>query len=137
MRRGRPTIYEQFLANIRARGLERYVTPLPQTSLTAAQYLRHRGILADLVYVDASHVEADVLADLEAYWPLLRPGGLLVGDDHVPLFPGVIRACAEFARRHGLEPLVAGVKFVLRKPLADHRAPCGPGADAAPLAVVG
>lgn len=116
IRRGRPTLYEQFLANIRARGLQRYVTPLPQTSRTAARFLLVRGVRADLVYLDASHEEEDVLADLEAYWPLLRPGGLLVGDDCISAFPGVVRACAEFARRVGVQARVQGVKFVLRKP---------------------
>lgn len=116
IRRGRPTLYEQFLANVRARGLEGWVTPLPQTSITAARFLLHRGIRADLLYLDASHEEADVLADLEAYWPILRPGGLLVGDDCIAAFPGVARACAAFAHRLGLEPKVHGVKFVLRKP---------------------
>lgn len=125
LRRGRPMLYEQFMANIRARRLEGWVTPLPQTSRTAARFLRHCGIRADLIYLDASHEEADVLDDLEAYWPLLRPGGLLVGDDHVPLFPGVVRACAEFARRHRLEPRIEGVKFVLRKPLDAATAPVG------------
>ncbi len=116
IRRGRPTLFEQFLANVRARGLEGWITPLPQTSITAARFLWHRGIRANLVYLDASHEEADVLADLEAYWPLLRPGGLLVGDDCIAAFPGVARACAAFARRNGLVPEVHGVKFVLRKP---------------------
>ena len=115
IRRGRPTIYEQFMANVRARGLQAYLTPLPQTSTTAARFLRQRGISADLVYLDASHEEQDVLADLEAYWPLLRPGGLLIGDDCIAVFPGVARACAAFARRHGLEPRVHGVKFLLQK----------------------
>lgn len=116
VRRGRPTLYEQFLSNVRARGLEGYLTPLPQTSGTAARFLQCRGIVADLVYLDASHEEPDVLADLEAYWPLLRPGGLLVGDDCTANFPGVVRALEIFARRHALEPRVEGVKFVLRKP---------------------
>lgn len=116
VRRGRPTIYEQFMANVRARGLQAYLTPLPQTSRTAARFLRARGIRADLVYLDASHEEEDVLADLEAYWPLLRSGGLLVGDDCISAFPGVVRACAAFARRVGVQARVHGVKFVLRKP---------------------
>ncbi len=116
VRRGRPTIYEQFLANVRARGLEGYITPLPQTSRTAARLLRARGLLADLIYIDASHEEQDVLEDLEAYWPLLRPGGLLVGDDHIAPFPGVIRACSAFARRHALEPRIDGVKYLFHKP---------------------
>lgn len=131
LRHGRPTLYEQFHANVRARGLETWITPLPQTSQTAARYLAMRSVRADLVYLDGSHEYEDVLADLEAYWPLLRPGGLLVGDDFIPMFEGVRRACTRFAARHGLAVQVAGVKFVLRKPAA----PTVPLATAPPTAV--
>lgn len=118
LRHGRPTLYEQFHANVRARGLEDWITPLPQTSQTAARYLAMRSLRADLVYLDGSHEYEDVLADLEAYWPLLRPGGILVGDDFIPMFEGVRRASTLFAARHGLSLQVTGVKFVLCKPVA-------------------
>lgn len=103
---------------MRARGLEGWITPLPRTAITAARFLWHRGIRANLVDLDASREEADMLADLEAYRPLLRPGGLLVGDDGIAAFPGVARACAAFARRHGLVSELHGVNFVLREPAA-------------------
>jgi SAM-dependent methyltransferase len=36
----------------------------------------------DWIYVDALHTRAAVLDDLRAWWPKLRPGGLLSGDDY-------------------------------------------------------
>ena len=36
----------------------------------------------DWIYVDALHTYDAVLADLRAWWPKLRPGGLLSGDDY-------------------------------------------------------
>ena len=36
----------------------------------------------DWVYVDALHTRAAVLDDLRAWWPKLRPGGLISGDDY-------------------------------------------------------
>ena len=36
----------------------------------------------DLVYIDASHEAADVLADAVLAWPLLKPGGFLGFDDY-------------------------------------------------------
>lgn len=36
----------------------------------------------DLIYIDASHEAADVLADAVLAWPLLKPGGLLGFDDY-------------------------------------------------------
>ena len=36
----------------------------------------------DFIYVDASHKFADALADIEAWWPKLKLGGLMAGDDY-------------------------------------------------------
>jgi cephalosporin hydroxylase len=36
----------------------------------------------DLVFIDGSHLEADVRADIEAWRPKIRPGGLLSGHDY-------------------------------------------------------
>ena len=36
----------------------------------------------DWIYVDALHTHNAVLSDLRAWWPKLRPGGLLSGDDY-------------------------------------------------------
>jgi hypothetical protein len=88
---GWPNVYYQFLANvIRANQLSRII-PFPQTSLIAARYLWHHQIRADLIYIDGSHDERDVYADICAYWPLLRRGGVLFGDDYES-FEGVRRA---------------------------------------------
>ena len=61
----------------------------------------------DFIYVDASHLYADVRADLEAWWPKLKHGGLMAGDDYfngyVPLAKytfGVKDAVDEFASAH-------------------------------------
>lgn len=35
----------------------------------------------DFVFVDASHVTADVVADIRAWTPLVRPGGMMLGHD--------------------------------------------------------
>ena len=82
LRHGYPTIYYYFLANVMRSGMEARIKPFPQTSLIAARWLAAHNILADLIYVDANHDAPDVLADLEAYWPLVRPGGFLLGDDY-------------------------------------------------------
>lgn len=36
---------------------------------------------ADLIFLDAGHSYADVLADIEAWFPKVRPGGILAGHD--------------------------------------------------------
>ncbi len=54
------------------------------------------------VYVDAAHDRDSVLADLGAWWPLVRPGGILAGHDFDDTHPGVVAAVTEFAAARGL-----------------------------------
>ena len=42
----------------------------------------------DLIYVDASHLAVDVLADAAFAWKLLRPGGVVIFDDYGLVPPG-------------------------------------------------
>ena len=56
---------------------------------------------ADAIYLDASHEYESVVADLVAYWRVLRPGGVLIGDDFDSSWPGVVRAVNEFSERLG------------------------------------
>lgn len=61
----------------------------------------------DFLYIDADHEFASVLADLEAWVPFVKPGGLITGDDYEnPSFPGVHLAWNYFALEYGfvLEP---------------------------------
>jgi len=73
----------------------------------------------DWVYIDANHQYEFVLLDLESYYPKVKPGGFLAGDDYGVegwWHGGVTRAVQEFAGRGGCEKLVVrGDQFVLRK----------------------
>lgn len=46
----------------------------------------------DLVFLDADHTEEAVLADVAAWSPYVRPGGILAGHDYSRMFPGVAKA---------------------------------------------
>ena len=48
--------------------------------------------------------------DLHVWWQLLAPGGLLLGDDFVRGWAGVVRAACEFAVEQGVE-LHSGDEF--------------------------
>jgi len=113
---GRPDLYETFLDNVFYRNLTHLVVPLPQTSLCAARVLRHFNITAGIVHIDASHTYEDVLADVEAYWPLIAPGGYLVGDNYHQSWPGVVKAAQEFSRRVGIDLSVMMPKWLIQKP---------------------
>jgi hypothetical protein len=112
MRHGYPQLFHTFMSNVLRAGLQSAITPLPQTSENAAVVLRRRGVRADLIYIDAAHEYDPVIRDLEAYWPLLTPNGVLFGDDY-PKAPGVVRAAHEFAEANDLQVVAGGGKFVL------------------------
>lgn len=115
LRHGYPQVYYQFLANVVKRGLQDVIIPFPQTSLIAARWFLHHAFRADLVYIDGSHEENDVYADLTYYWQICRPGGVVFGDDLD--WSGVRAAVTTFARENGLEPRVRdGMYWLLVKP---------------------
>lgn len=93
---GRATLYETFMSNMLELKLEDYVLPLPLDSTNAAETLRRFGISIDLLHIDAGHDYNAVLNDLRQWWPLLRPGGLLIGDDYDPGWSEVMRAFDAF-----------------------------------------
>lgn len=75
----------------------------------------------DCLYVDADHSHAGCLADLDAWVPYVRSGGLIVGDDYDhPRYPGVRTAWDVFEQRQGLTftrfqstpPCVGGIQLV-------------------------
>ncbi len=49
------------------------------TSHRAAQTCKPE--IADFIFIDASHVYAQVDHDIEVWWPILKPGGILAGHD--------------------------------------------------------
>ena len=62
-------------------------------SLAAAKHLH--GEQFDIVFIDAGHDYESCLADIQAWWPLVREGGYLCGHDYQHTFPGVMRAVAQ------------------------------------------
>lgn len=90
---GYPTVYFQFLSNLIHAGVVSMVEPLPLPSNLAYEILPQ----ADLIYIDASHKKEDVIDDIRHYLPLLKPGGVIFGDDYGnPDFPGVKEAADQF-----------------------------------------
>lgn len=62
----------------------------------------------DVIYIDGDHTYAGVKTDIDAWWPKVKPGGFLCGDDFVKgttgkgFDYGVIEAVHEFVEREGL-----------------------------------
>ena len=96
---GHPQIYYKFMANMIHSGMARYVLPLPLDSVNAAAVLSDRGIYVDMIHLDGGHDYELVMMDLNAWWPLLRPGAIFVGDDYITEWPGVKSAIDNFLSR--------------------------------------
>jgi hypothetical protein len=77
---------------------------------------------ADVVFIDAAHDYENVKADIRRWWPLVRPGGMLIGHDFNHKWPGVERAVAESfdLMRVGVAP--DSLWFVLKTGDTDVRA---------------
>lgn len=59
----------------------------------------------DIVYIDASHEYENVLADIKAWFPKVKKGGFICGDDFSGDWPGVVRAVNEhFEGKHNVVP---------------------------------
>lgn len=81
-------IEEEFKANT-ATGSVRFYR---KTSLEAVEELN--GLPLDLVFIDAAHNFENVVTDIQAWYPLIRNGGFLMGHDYQHKFPSVMRAVA-------------------------------------------
>jgi len=113
---GLPDLYQTFMTNVYNAGLQDYVVPMPQTSVTAALILQRSGIKASVIHIDAAHEYEEVLRDAEEYWKVLNSGGFVIGDDYGPSWPGVVRAAGEFSAQM-IRPLtIESPKWIMQKP---------------------
>ena len=115
IKNGFPQLYWTFLRNVVDAGAQDMITPIPMPSETAFYVLEQLKVSLDLVYLDAGHEYESVSGDLKRYWSLLRPGGVLIGDDYEPNWPGVMRAANRFAWSTWRRLKIDGRKYVLQK----------------------
>ena len=100
------------------------------TQIAAGQIEVHRALSVDFageladgsldwVYIDGDHTHEGVLADLEAFYPKVRSGGIISGDDYANpgwWHDGVTTAVNEFVRTSPVTiEAVHLEQFVLRK----------------------
>lgn len=83
------TLFEEFLKNMEPlRGICHTWDFIRMGSVEAAATFPNASL--DFVFIDAAHDYENVLADIRAWWPKVKPGGVLAGDDYY--FRGVKRA---------------------------------------------
>ncbi|WP_159012876.1 class I SAM-dependent methyltransferase [Acidisoma sp. S159] len=99
---GYPSLYYTFAANVVQQKLQDVIVPLPLDSGNAAVALQALAIEIDMIHIDGAHDYEGVLADLERWWPLLKPGAVVVMDDYDPsgkIWPSVRQAVDEFTAK--------------------------------------
>lgn len=67
-------------------------------SITAAKFVPEKSL--DFVFIDALHTYESCRADIEAWLPKIREGGMIAGDDYSVRFMGVIKAVGEMLPYH-------------------------------------
>lgn len=72
-----PSLYQQFQNNIAP--VKNYIKYARLASTDAVHLFEDDSI--DFVYIDANHEFDDVVKDIKAWWPKIKLGGLLAGDD--------------------------------------------------------
>lgn len=89
------SLYNEYKNNIESCGISDYVIPIQATSLDAVNKFEDESI--DFLHIDASHDYENVLADIRAWYPKVKPGGIISGDDYEPVcWDGVVRAVDEY-----------------------------------------
>lgn len=93
-----PHIYQIFLSNVKHANLTQTIVPLRMRSLEAARAI---NVMADFIYIDASHDEENVYQDILAWYAHLNPDGTMCGDDWTweTVRRGVIRAASVLNKR--------------------------------------
>ena len=114
LKNGRANIYDEFMRNVVSHGLEDMIVPFSITSSGAHEVFVEFSIAPDLIYLDGDHSARGFRADLDLYWEILRPGGVLIGDDFD--WEAVQENVINFAYIQKLEFTSFSNKFVFRKP---------------------
>eukprot|EP01147_Barroeca_monosierra_P005819 gene5819-236_t len=110
---GASHMYYIFLSNVLLKQMQHRIIPLQTTSSNGAMALIAHRFRPDLIYVDASHANPDVLVDLESYYQVLAPDGALAVDDYDV---GAVRYAVEaLVRKHDLDLKVVGKQAYIIK----------------------
>lgn len=104
-------MYGAFQHYMKEAGVSDIVNPIVCDSVVAAKLYEDNSL--DFVFIDGDHRRENVLSDLNAWWPKVRPGGVLAGHDFDD--PGPHDAACAFCESNGLALGQSGRSFLIRK----------------------
>ncbi len=94
-------ILEKFNANVQAFGVQHHVTPI-QGSCEDPNLVKNTEL--EWVYFDASHFAKELRVNIDLYYPMVKPGGLLLfHDTHMP---EVVQCIEECQKDRGIVPVI-------------------------------
>lgn len=103
---GRTLLFDQFMANVQfavSRSVsDRHILPFHATSTVGARFLKAMEWHPDIIFLDSSHEIHETLQEIRFYYDILRPGGILFGDDYN--WPGVYNDVQVFVAENGDGP---------------------------------
>jgi cephalosporin hydroxylase len=88
------TVLDEFKKHMILCEVDDFVIPIQATSLEASEKFEDESL--DFVFIDASHDYDNVLVDINAWYPKVKVGGYISGDDYAPCWSGVRQAVDEF-----------------------------------------
>lgn len=104
-------LFDVFKNNLKP--VENLYTTHKMMSWEAAKYFKEESV--NFVYIDADHRYESVLKDLEAWWPKIKPGYYIGGDDYTKGHPGVQKATTDFFKKIGLRVKKLGRGWIVKK----------------------
>jgi tetratricopeptide (TPR) repeat protein len=85
LERGRPTLYDRFLANVAASDHADIILPIAATPIVGIRLLQRLSVeqrlaaLPDVIYFNSAREPDETFLELQNSWDLLRSGGVLMG----------------------------------------------------------
>lgn len=70
------------------------INVIKDTSINAKDSFVNNSL--DFIMIDAGHTYEDVKSDINAWFYKVKPGGIISGDDYIPVFQGVIDSVNEY-----------------------------------------
>lgn len=94
--------------------ISKHIKTIQDFSHLAAKTFKRDSV--DFCYVDADHSYESVMKDLKAWWPKIKPGCYIAGDDYTKRFPGCQAAVKEFFSKKDIKHHRMGRCWIAKKP---------------------